>query len=71
MHVLRYVCRKCGYVLVEWDPDKLKRDGDNSLRYHGVPEPYYVIDTYKGVCPKCGAKLGIPRIEDVTVRLVG
>jgi len=68
--VLRYVCRKCGYVLVEFDPDKLKMEEGNPLRYHGVPEPYYVAEIHKGVCPKCGSKLSMPKLEDITISVV-
>jgi len=69
--MLRYVCRKCGYILLEWDPAKLRREENNPLRYHGVPEPYYVAETYKGVCPKCGSKLSMPKLEDITISVVG
>jgi len=68
--VLRYVCRKCGYVLLEFDPVKLRKGVNERLRHHGVPEPYYVAEIHKGICPKCGSKLSMPKLEDITISVV-
>lgn len=55
---IRYVCRKCGYVL--WSFEKVGQD------YFGVPAPEDIIRIY-GVCPRCKRDLSIPSIEDVVI----
>lgn len=66
--MIRYRCRNCGNVLLEFDPDKLRLGLNEGLRYHGVPEPQYVISIHRGVCPYCGRKLSNKPTVEVSIR---
>ncbi|MEM0380422.1 MAG: hypothetical protein QXX35_04980 [Desulfurococcaceae archaeon] len=57
---IRYVCKKCGYVL--WSFERVGQD------YFGVPSPEDIIRIY-GVCPRCKSDLSIPRLEDIVIDL--
>lgn len=57
---IRYVCKKCGYVL--WSFERVGQD------YFGVPAPEDIIRVY-GVCPKCKHDLSIPKLEDIVIEI--
>ena len=52
---IRYICKKCGFVLYEF-----KGIGDP----RGLLMPVQVIHMYGYVCPKCGRKLEFNVDED-------
>ncbi len=60
---VKYICRKCGYVLWEF-----KRVGQDC---YGLPTPSEVIAFYGGICPNCKRELSKPTLNDIHVRLKG
>jgi len=58
---VRYVCRKCGFVL--WKFEHVGQD------YYGVPTPEEIRRVY-GVCPNCKSELAIPSIEDIVIEAI-
>lgn len=54
-----YRCRQCGTILHVFF--KVGQD------YYGIPTPSEVISLFGGICPKCGARLHIPSIQNIRV----
>lgn len=54
-----YRCKHCGTVLHVFF--KVGQD------YYGIPTPSEVISLFGGVCPKCGARLHVPSLQDIRI----
>jgi len=59
---VRYVCKKCGYVLYDSETKQVFK------RSYGLPTPTEVIAKYFGECPRCGHRLEKPDISDISIR---
>lgn len=55
-----YRCRRCGTILYVF-----LRVGEGN--YWGVYTPEEISNLYGGHCPRCGARLGKPNPEDVSI----
>ncbi len=56
---VRYVCRRCGYVLWEF-----KHVGQDC---YGLPTPTEVMNVYGGICPRCKRELRKPGLDDIII----
>ena len=54
--MLRYKCRKCGYIFVEYPTQNIK------IKYLGILTPLEIKSKIIS-CPKCGSKLSDPEVE--------
>jgi hypothetical protein len=55
-----YRCRRCGFIL-----HVFVKVGQNS---YGVPTPSELASQFGGICPRCGAPLGKPSLNDIIVK---
>ena len=55
-----YRCRSCGFILYVF-----ARVGQDS---YGAPTPSELISAYGGICPRCGAPLRPPTLNDIIVK---
>jgi len=58
---IRYICRKCGYILLEANRRDLRKLG-------GLPTPQDIIHYYGGICPKCKKTLTLPSRENIKIK---
>ncbi|AWS00669.1 hypothetical protein [Metallosphaera hakonensis] len=56
-----YKCKECRKVLYSFE--KVGQD------FYGVRTPSEISSIYGGKCPKCGKKLNVPLIDDISVKL--
>ena len=55
-----YRCHRCGFIL-----HVFVRVGQNS---YGVPTPSELASQFGGICPRCGAPLGKPTLNDIITK---